>query len=265
MTILVYPHGSGRGGELMWSLRSVAAWSDPAGLDIIVAGEVPSWLDPHQATGLHVAQRPNRSMLNVWSALEAAAALVGDAPFVLMNDDFYATGGPIDWDAAATWGPAASHIETMRADPSRAPWRSRLARSAQLLQRCGIDSPDSWELHVPLPSSGAAVRAAAATMKAHNLPPSVMAQRTLLAELAGMRAGAIDDPKLYNGAYTGPLPSPWMSTAPAAWHGHPGEAIRGSFTEPSPWERPDDAGAAAALSGPSPLPQRTTRRVRSSA
>lgn len=256
MTILVYPHGSGRGGELLWSLRSVAAHTDPAGLDIIVAGDVPPWLDPQAATGLNVPQRPNRSMLNVWMALAAAARHIGAEPFVLMNDDFFAT-GPIDWCRMVHRGPAADHIEDMRGDPSRSPWRSRLKRSVQVAQRCGIAEPASWETHVPLPTSGRAVRTVAETLQAHNLAPSVVAQRTLLAELALSQGTVGTDPKLYDGAYTGPLPSPWMSTAPAAWHGHPGEAVRGTFTEPSPWERPE-GGDAVRSSTPPVLPRRTT-------
>jgi len=248
----------------MWSLRSVAAWADAADLDVVVAGDIPDWLDQRAATALRVPQRPNRSMLNVWNALVAAANLVGDEPFVLMNDDFFAT-GPIEWARLVHRGPAADHIEDMRGDPSRSPWRSRLRRSVQLAQRCGIAEPASWETHVPLPTSGAAVRSTAATLKAHNLTGSVVAQRTLLAELAGAAGMVSTDPKLYDGAYAGPLPAPWMSTAPAAWHGRPGEAVRGSFTAPSPWELPDDAGAAARPSGLPPLPRRTTAPVRSGA
>lgn len=247
MTILVYPHGAGRGGELLWSLRSVAAWADPADLDIIIAGHVPPWLDTTKATGLVVRQWPNRAMLNVWNALEAAANAVGDAPFALMNDDFFAT-GPIDWSTARHRGSADDHIEEMRAFPSRAPWRSRLRRSVVLARNAGIAEPNSWETHVPLPTSGAAVRTVAAALAGASLAPSVVAQRTLLAELAGAAGAVATDPKLYDGTYTGVLPSPWMSTAPTAWHGRPGEAIRGSFTSRSPWERGDD-GPGAPLPG----------------
>lgn len=238
MTTLVFPHGRGRDGTLMWSLRSIAAHYDPGSLDIIVAGHLPEWLHPHTVTGIHVRQHNNRSMLNVWNALAAVVDFIGERPFVLMNDDFFAT-APADLAYLTNRGPAAAHIEAMRANPGRAVYRSRLARSVRVLADAGRQDPASWETHTPLPTSGAAVRAVDAAIRSRNLAPGVVAQRTLLAELAGATGHAIGDPKVYDGAYAGPLPAPWVSTCSVSWHGSTGEAIRGIHLTPSPWEIPD--------------------------
>lgn len=237
MTTLVFPHGVGRDGTLMWSLRSIAHHYDPGTLDVIVAGHVPGWLNTRYATGLHVTQRPNRSMLNVWMALAAAAELVGSGPFVLMNDDFFAT-APADLEALTNRGPAAAHIEAMRTDSARSLYRSRLQRSVRLLEADGHAAPASWETHTPLPTSGAAVRAVDARLRAASLPPGVVAQRTLLAELAGSVGHPVADPKVYGNGEV-PIPAPWVSTSPTSWHGATGEAIRAVHVTPSPWELVD--------------------------
>lgn len=255
MTTLVFPHGVGRDGTLMWALRSIAHHYDPGTLDVIVAGHVPDWLNTLYATGLHVPQRPNRSMLNVWNALAAAANLVGDAPFVLMNDDFFAT-APADLGALTHRGPAAAHIEAMRTDSSRSLYRSRLARSVRLLEADGITAPASWETHTPLPTSGAAVRAVDARLRAASLPPGVVAQRTLLAELAGSTGHPVTDPKVYGNGEV-PIPAPWVSTSPVSWHGATGEAIRGTYVTPSPWELADGREGAE-RSAPRPQPTAPT-------
>lgn len=250
MTTLVFPHGRGRDGTLMWALRSIAAHYDPAGLDIIVAGHLPDWLNPNTATGLNVRQQQHRSMLNVWNALTAAVGFIGDGEFVLMNDDFFAT-STTDLTAATNRGPAADHIEAMRPAPSRAPYRSRLARSVRILAEEGRTDPASWETHTPLPTSGAAVRAVEALLRSRNLGGGVVAQRTLLAELAGATGHAVADPKVYTSAAV-PIPAPWVSTSPVSWHGATGEAIRGTYLTPSPWELADAGAAAAPPAPPSP-------------
>lgn len=234
MTTLVFPHGSGRDGTLMWALRSIATHYDPTELDIVVVGHIPEWLDTNRATGLHVPQRPNRAMLNVWNAIGVAANFIGDGPFVLMNDDFFAV-ARADLGALTHRGPAADHIEAMRSNPARSLYRSRLRRSVYMLAAAGNTAPSSWETHTPLPTSGAAVRAADAAMRAHNLMPGVVAQRTLMAELAGSEGVAVADPKIYTHEEA-PMPSPWVSTSPLSWHGATGEAIRGTYLTPSPWE-----------------------------
>lgn len=259
MTTLVFPHGSGRDGTLMWSLRSIAAHYDPAGLDIIVAGHLPDWLHPDTVTGIHVRQRNNRAMLNVWNALTAAVDLIGDGPFVLMNDDFFATRAA-DLTTATHRGPAAAHVEAMRANTSRAVYRSRLARSVRILAEEGRADPASWETHTPLPTSGAAVRAVAALLRSRNIGGGVVAQRTLIAELAGTEGHAVDDPKVYTG-HAVPIPAPWVSTSPVSWHGATGEAIRGTYLTPSPWERPDGREGAARY-GPRRSPTAPTAPVR---
>jgi hypothetical protein len=262
MTTLVFPHGRGRDGTLLWALRSIAHHYDPASLDIIVAGEVPDWLDTNHATGLHVTQRPNRSMLNVWMALAAAAELVGDGPFVLMNDDFFAT-APADLHALTNRGPAADHIEAMRADPARSLYRSRLHRSVGILAREGITAPASWETHTPLPTTGAAVRAVDARIRAHNLMPGVVAQRTLMAELGGLAGHPVTDPKVYTHEHVD-IPAPWVSTSPVSWHGATGEAIRGTYVTPSPWELSDGREGAVRY-GPRPTRSAPTVPAQSAA
>lgn len=262
MTTLVFPHGRGRDGTLLWALRSIAHHYDPAALDIIVAGEVPDWLDTNHATGLHVTQRTNRSMLNVWNALAAAANLIGDGPFVLMNDDFFAT-APADLHALTNRGPAADHIESMRTDPGRALYRSRLRRSVGILERAGIRAPASWETHTPLPTTGADVRAVDALIRANNLMPGVVAQRTLLAELGGFPGHPVTDPKVYTNEAV-EIPGPWVSTAPVSWHGATGEAIRGTYVTPSPWELSDGREGAVRF-GPRPSPSAPTVPVRAAA
>jgi hypothetical protein len=262
MTTLVFPHGRGRDGTLMWSLRSIAAHYDPAELDIIIAGHLPDWLHPHTVTGIHVRQQHNRAMVNVWNALVAAVELIGDAPFVLMNDDFFATRAA-DLTTATHRGPAAAHVEAMRPAPSRAAYRSRLARSVRILAEEGRQDPASWETHTPLPTTGAAVRAVAALLRSRNIGGGVVAQRTLIAELAGTQGHAVADPKIYTGAAV-PIPAPWVSTSPVSWHGATGEAIRLTYLTPSPWEA-DDARGAAARSGQRKRPHRTTPGARRSA
>src|SRR5688500_17106091 len=192
MTTLVFPHGRGRDGTLMWALRSIAHHYDPAELDIIVAGHLPDWLHPDTVTGVHVRQHHNRAMLNVWNALTAVAELIGDGPFVLMNDDFFATSAA-DLETLTNRGPAAEHVEAMRANRAGAFYRSRLARSVRLLEDEGRTDPASWETHTPLPTTGAAVRAVGNLLRSRNLGGGVVAQRTLLGELGGLPGRRVAD------------------------------------------------------------------------
>lgn len=234
----------------MWALRSIAHHYDPAELDIIVAGHLPDWLHPDTVTGVHVRQHHNRAMLNVWNALTAVAELIGDGPFVLMNDDFFAT-STADLETLTNRGPAAEHVEAMRANRAGAFYRSRLARSVRLLEEEGRTDPASWETHTPLPTTGAAVRAVGNLLRSRNLGGGVVAQRTLLGDLGGLPGRRVADPKVYTHEAV-PIPSPWVSTSPVSWHGATGEAIRGTYITPSPWEVADVTAADAPPAPQSP-------------
>lgn len=260
MTVLVYVHGAGRPDELRWSLRSVAEHTPPASVEVIVAGHIPDWLDEQALVAVRSPQQPRRAMVNVWNALVAACNVLGpNADFVYMHDDYFATAAP-DLRARVNAGPAPRHIDLMRASPAMTPFRARLSRTVNFLRVRGRASPASWETHTPLPLNTSDVFEAAREMKAVNFTPGVVAQRTLIAELAGHTGEAITDVKVRGASLAGPVPAPWVSTGNAAWNGELGEQIRATLSVPSPWEGAvPEAGAHV---GPPRRPRRPNARAR---
>jgi hypothetical protein len=204
-------------------------------VELVVSGHIPDWLDTAAAAAVHSPQQPRRPEHNVWNALLAACRLLGPGvDFVYMHDDYFATAKP-DFSARVHAGAAAAHIDRMRGRLDMTPFRSRLARTVAFLRARGRVEPASWETHTPLPLNTDDVTAAAAALAAVNLPGSTVAQRTLIAELAGHTGEAITDVKVRD-VLDGPLPTPWVSTGTAAWAGQLGDALRARFTTPSPWE-----------------------------
>lgn len=263
MTVLVYVHGAGRPDEFRWSLRSVAEHTAPGSVEVIVAGHIPDWLDTGAAVAVRSPQRPRRAMVNVWAALGAACNVLGPGTdFVYMHDDYFATAAP-DLARRVNAGPAAQHIDLMRASPAMTPFRARLSRTVNFLRVRGITGAASWETHTPLPLNTSDVFAAGRAMKSVNFTPGVVAQRTLIAELAGHTGEAIADVKIRGAALTGPVPAPWVSTGTAAWHGELGDWLRARLAVPSPWEL--DAPEADAPAGPPLRPRRPTAPARGGA
>lgn len=260
MTVLVYVHGAGRPDELRWSLRSVAEHAPPGSVEVIVAGHIPDWLDETAAACVRSPQRPRRAMVNVWNALVAACRVLGPGTeFVYMHDDYFATAAP-DFARRVNAGPAGAHIDLMRRDPAMTPYRARLSRTVNFLRVRGRASPASWETHTPLPLNTSDVFEAGREMAAVNLTPGTVAQRTLIAELAGHTGELIADVKVRGAELAGPVPAPWVSTGGAAWAGELGEQLRSRLAVPSPWE--NGVLEAGAPPGRPRRPRRPNARAR---
>lgn len=236
MTTLVYPVGHGRGDLLRYSLRSVAH-AAPAELpDIVLVGECPDYINPATVTFLASSQAFG-PFVNVWVAWQRAAAHLGrDTEFWWMNDDFFIT-APMLADALidAHRGPLDAFCAGLDGKPGVGPWRRRARASWGLLQAHGKSDVMCWETHRPMRAAGADVMSAAAALKRYGIKGADVAQRTLIATLAGRDGEHLHDPKT-DERTAGAVDVPLVSTGPRAWAGPIGEDIRGRFPNPSPWE-----------------------------
>lgn len=237
MTTLVYPVGHGRGDLLRYSLRSVA-YAAPAELPhIVLVGECPDYINRDAVVFLESSQAYG-PFVNTWVAWQRVALELGPDPdFWWMNDDFFVT-CPALGDALidAHRGPLDAFCAALDGKPGVGPWRRRARAAWGLLRANGYDSPMSWEAHRPMRASGLDVMRAAEALKRYGMKGADVAQRTLIATLAGRAGEHLHDPKT-DERTAGAVDVPLVSTGPRAWAGPIGEDIRGRFPNPSPWER----------------------------
>lgn len=237
MITLVYPLGRGRGQMLRWSLRSVHAAAADAEVRVVICGIVPDYIN-RRAPGLHVVPVPQgrNAFANVWGAWERAADTVDrDGPWWWMNDDFFLTGELHDALAPAHLGPLKAWIQAIGGGGGNVSmWIRRAQRALDALMAAGHD-PMCWETHRPLYVEPGNVYAARHFLAETGLDPAEVAQRTVIATLAGRGGTALPDPKV--GPRDGPMHSPLVSTSPTSWKGPLGRTIRARWPHRSPWER----------------------------
>lgn len=235
MITLVYPVGRGRGQLLRWSLRSVHAADPGAEVRIIICGALPDYIN-RRAHGLTVVPVPQgrNVFANVWGAWERAADTAdAGGPWYWMNDDFFLTGPLADALAPAHLGPLKGWIQAI-GGPDVSLWIRRAQRALDVLMAAGHD-PMCWETHRPLYVEPGNVYAARAFLADAGIAPRDVAQRTIIATLAGLTGPALPDPKI--GPRDGPILTPLVSTSPTSWKGPLGRAIRAAYPRRSPWER----------------------------
>jgi hypothetical protein len=235
MITLVYPVGRGRGQMLRWSLRSVHAAAAGAEVRIVICGALPDYIN-RRAPGLIVVAVPQgRNVFeNVWGAWERAADTVDrDGPWWWMNDDFFMTGALPDALAPSHLGPLKGWIQAIGGQGVSL-WVRRAQTALDALMAAGHD-PMCWETHRPLYVDPGNVYGARHFLAEAGIAPRDVAQRTVIATLAGRTGPALPDPKI--GPREGPMLSPLVSTSPTSWKGPLGRQIRAAFPHRSPWER----------------------------
>jgi len=236
--------------ELKYSLRSLA--NLPHGR-VWLVGYKPRWV-----TGVEYLPQMQRGDKhdNTWNNWLAAARCpdISDQ-FVLFNDDFYVT-RPIGQVEPLHRGSLAEAAVSYRAWGSRF-YEQRAVRTAALLARRGIETPLSYELHVPMMVSRAKLLEAAEWLQAQpGVRPGAVAKRTLYGNWAGAGGERAHDVKVQTADGAPPdTPLPYLSTSPQSWRGRVGGWLREHFTEPGPYEiarqavrmyRPSARGAARA-------------------
>lgn len=242
MTTLVYPVGRSRGQSLRWSLRSVAASAAAAGVParsirIVLVGHRPDYVN-HRAHGVTVVAtvQGRDRFANVWTAWQRAADTLDDdgEGWWWMNDDFYFTGAWASALTSAHLGPLEAWIARIAALGNVSQWRRRAETALRSLSAAGYE-PMSWETHRPMYVEPGDVYKARHFLAEAGIAPSRVAQRTVIATVAGRTGPAWPDPKV--NTREGPVNRPVMSTSPTAWKGPLGRQIRAMFAQRSPWER----------------------------
>lgn len=225
MVYVVGPRPNNR--ELRWSLRSLSAHV-PHGR-VWIAGHKPNWV-----TGvghIPVAQFGSR-WANARANLRAACTHPDlSQAFVFMNDDFFVM-EPVSAIPVAHRGPLAD----VAARIPMGSYRSGAVATMRLLHALGVDNPVSYDLHTPMVMDKAALLAAMGLPAARRIP--VLHTRTLYGNLARLGGVQVPDVKIH-GPGGGLPPGPLVSTAPAAFDGAAGRAIRAAFPTPCRYEKED--------------------------
>lgn len=237
MLTLVYPLGRGRGQVLRWSLRSVHTAAAGRPVRIVLIGHVPDYIRP-RAPGLEIIRVPQGrdTFTNVWTAWQKAAdALDGRGEgWWWMNDDFFVTGA---LDAALTsahLGPLRTWVDMIEGRGNYSAWVQRAECAYTVLTSAGYE-PMSWETHRPMYVEPGDVYKARHFLAEARVEPCSIAQRTVIATVAGRDGPAWHDPKI--GGRTGKVHTPLVSTSPTAWKGPFGRQLRARWLRRSPWER----------------------------
>lgn len=237
MLTLVYPLGRGRGQMLRWSLRSVHAAATGRPVRIVLIGYAPDYVNP-RAPGLTLVRLPQcrDAFVNVWAAWQKAADVLDGSGegWWWMNDDFFITG---DLDAALTsahLGSLRAWIDMIKGRGNYSAWVQRAEAAHTVLTGAGY-APMSWETHRPLYVAPGDVYKARAFLAAAGVEAPRVAQRTVIATVAGREGPAWHDPKV--NTRTGKIHRPVVSTAPTAWKGPLGRELRALWLRRSPWER----------------------------
>jgi hypothetical protein len=218
--------------ELRYALRS---WEAnlilPDGLELMVVGYKPVWLQPdYFHTGNVYKSVPLAVFDNIMFGSRIAAE-DGHEQAVYMNDDFFCldpTGAVLPVRRNQT---LAEHIGVF--PPNAGLWWPRsLALTASWLAEAGFPHPDSYEVHRPLPASPAAMFEALSRWDG-GMTDTVPQWRTMYGVLNKVDAYPVQDVKLGLAA-TG-VGSAWISTSDQSWRKYaPG--IKKRFQKPSRWE-----------------------------
>lgn len=196
MNIVYLVRPGDRNEELRYSLRSLSHFGDfhpAAGDRIYIAGHQPEWV--HNVVHVATAQKvgPAHKQANAAGNLAAVLQVLvaEDAPFLLMNDDFYIC-QPVDRMPVLHRGP----LEEVMALHTKGRYATAMRQTAELLHELGLtEDLLSYELHVPMVFSP--VRLTVALHAGSRVPG--LQYRTLYGNLFNIGGQQLDDVKLYTG------------------------------------------------------------------
>ncbi|MGW6459784.1 hypothetical protein ACWF94_28300 [Streptomyces sp. NPDC055078] len=215
--------------QLRYSLRSWSAHL-PHGR-VWIVGYRPAWLHgvrhiPTRQTGT----KYQNTTLAVRAACEHPE--VSDV-FLLANDDMFVMKA-VDEMPVLHRGPVRN-VDSYYAARASGKYLRGMQETRDLLVGMGHADPLSYELHVPLP----VVKAGMVKALDAGKHLAVVHKRTLYEVLNGIGGDQIEDVKILHRAPRFPADATFLSTMPDSFsHGHVGQHIRRTFTEPSRYEAP---------------------------
>ncbi|KAA9379608.1 hypothetical protein F5972_08100 [Microbispora cellulosiformans] len=226
---LVVPVREGPANEqLRYALRSWTA-NLPHSRVWVVGGR-PGWL-----TGVgHIPLVQNGSKYeNTTAAVRAACLHPGvSEEFLLCNDDFFVM-RPVGVMPVLHRGPI-DQVEAYYAARASSAYLGGMRDTRTLLARLGVAAPLSYELHVPLPVTKAAMLGALDAGR--HLP--VLHKRTLYGNLAGLGGEQMVDVKVLTRGPRFDRDAAFLSTMPDTFvHGQVGAFIRARFPDRCRYER----------------------------
>jgi hypothetical protein len=208
---LVYLCRRGENEELRYSLRSAAA--NLPHDRVWVFGGAPGWLTG--ATIVPTDQHAGK-FVNAETSLRLACEHpdVSD-PFVLMNDDFFVM-QPVPQISALNFGPARSVLERYHGTGIKSgAYIERMEATVALLVARGFTDPLSYELHVPMVFSKAALLAVLDEFCLAAERTGIQ-YRSLYGNLEAVGGETIRDVKVYSRTQTVPQ-GPWLSSVDSAF------------------------------------------------
>lgn len=230
-----------RNEELRYSIRTVE--KNLPHRDLVIAGHVPSWLDPTRVIGIHVPQTAHSKPLNALANLHAilnSSWLTYDV--VLMNDDHFVTQhvtgipdqslGPMTWTTNPLFAGSRRYLRSMN-------------DTLDILRDLGITEPWSYEGHTPFVANRGSLLAALALITRtaalhHGWPADRVAGilwRTVLGNLQGRPHPITAQAKVSSLEHPGPYPGPFLSTNDSTFaRGAVGRWIRATWSTPSSYE-----------------------------
>lgn len=227
----VYVVRPGEANEpLRFSLRSLVNVDHG---EVHIFGHAPSWV-----RNVSVVERPRLvSSYHTVTRHIAAACLdsfVSD-PFMLWNDDFYAT-KPVGRLPSYHRGPLATQVKQF--ENRHDEWAASLRATARILEPDAL----SYELHVPMIVHKTQMLAAIALID--RLGISSACRRTVYGNLAGLDGTKIPDPKM---VWDWP-DTQWVSSHPASFNVRAKPNLRRLFPTAGPYEAASEGDL-----GPSPV------------
>lgn len=241
MTLLICPVKPGDDNEeLRYALRSLEEnLLLPGGLQLLVVGDCPSWLQPDHFLKGNLHKSMDRVVMdNVYLGSEYAVdTLHVDGDVVYINDDMFCLDPVLEVPKVRR---NISLRQQVAKNPPVAWWGKSLASTLRLAQKWGYSDPHSYEVHRPLLADPKKMMESL-TKAVLDSPADGSAPqwRTVY----GMRLHyqtqkkfiPVRDVKI-SGQQQPRLGSPWLSTDDSSWR-YIGPAIRKRFPNPSRWEK----------------------------
>ncbi len=206
--------------QLRYSLRSLSNLGD-GHHEVWMIGRVPPWIrsNVHCITG-----RPRDKWHALVHDLHTAALDIGQADFVLMDDDFFVL-SPVAEVPVLHAGLLRDHAATKRGSYQR----SMLA-TANALELAGCAEPVSYELHAPMTINAPEL---VSVIEPALYSPRPLQARSLYGNSRSIGGHQAPDVKVMERGVA--LPLPFASTSPSSWS-YLAPAIKSLLTEPSCFE-----------------------------
>lgn len=224
---VIYPVRPGdHNEELRYSLRSLAQ-NFPHDR-VIIVGDKPHWVRNVEFVPGNDGPSSHANVYrNVWTACQRDDLT---DRVVIFNDDFFIT-EPIDAVPAAYRCPLDDHIRLPRVQRTNGWWLESLLLTKTCLQAHGIESPISYELHIPIEVDR---RRMAEVLELFRFvkPANPPQWRSLYGNLSDHGGAPQKDVKHFSG---GQLKRPYHSTEDRSFPSFRAELHR-LFPNPSPYE-----------------------------